>query len=711
MLPDNMPDNMPDNLNIPPPDPARRAETLKEANIAFRERFSAPPQRKSLLQRLFGIGTPTPEKPMRKLTLLGGSAIALALAVVVSSSLNRESNPFAGVGQVADSFSSTTSDAGTGSTPAPQQAPEAMRPEVMREEMAATTSALPAPPPPADIFGGGQAAETESRDAPVEATEDKDNAVMAPTQQPVASLPASEPLPRRQIEASKAESREEIAPGVMGMQVTDSIAPMPPVPQGRDSFANLPDNPMQDVALAPVSTFSADTDTASYSVVRRMLESGQLPPPEAVRTEEMVNYFDYNYPLPEDKARPFQPTVAVYPTPWNPDTRLVHIGIKAFDQPQTSRPPVNLVFLVDVSGSMDEPNKLPMVKASLSMLVDKLQPTDTVSIVTYAGNSGVALPPTRVSEKGQILSVLDSLGAGGSTAGAEGLKTAYELAQKNYNKEGVNRIILATDGDFNVGVSDPGGVAGYVAHQRSSGIFLSVLGYGMGNYQDTMMQAIAQNGNGVAAYIDGMAEARRVLSDQVDGTLFTVAKDVKFQVEFNPAEVKSYRLLGYETRVLRREDFDNDKVDAGEVGSGHEVTAIYEIVPNEVQAGLRYQRPVRDDQEEIGNLRIRYKLPEASTSQLIEQPITQTLPSLEAASPDVRFAAAVAGFSRILRHSVDMGRFSYSDVIHLAESAGTTDEIRREFVDLVRTAQSLSGGNGPHPLPAEEGGVAFPPTR
>lgn len=480
---------------------------------------------------------------------------------------------------------------------------------------------------------------------------------------------------------------------------------------------------MQQVAQAPVSTFSADVDTASYTTVRRLLRAGQLPPAEAVRTEEMVNYFDYAYALPQDRSKPFAPTVTVYPNPWHQGTQLLHIGIRAFDQQAETRPPVNLVFLIDVSGSMNEPSKLPLVKSSFAMLLDQLKPTDTVAIVTYAGSSGIALPPTKVSEREQILQTINDLGAGGGTAGAEGLRTAYELARQNYNKEGVNRILLATDGDFNVGESAPGGLAQYVASQRSSGIFLSVLGYGMGNYQDSTMQALAQNGNGVAAYIDDMSEARRVLDDQVSKTLFTVAKDVKFQVEFNPAQVQSYRLLGYETRALRTQDFNNDKVDAGEVGAGSEVTAIYEITPAggmPAEGDLRYQQttqPVLNEDvirpasaNEIGHLRIRYKLPDSDTSTLIERPIINDdrVSDVEAASTEVRFATAVAGFSRLLRHSDGMSGFGYDDVIRLAESARGEDKDgeRIGFIDLVRTAQSLDRVQA---VPAEEGGVAFPP--
>jgi len=501
----------------------------------------------------------------------------------------------------------------------------------------------------------------------------------------------------------------------------------PPVAEGSDKFANLPDQTMQEVAQAPVSTFSADTDTASYTAVRRMIEVGQLPPADAVRTEEFLNYFHYNYALPEDRSQPFAPTVAVYPNPWNPQTKLMHVGIKAYDLPAETRKPVNLVLLIDVSGSMSSPDKLELAKKSFALMLDKMQPSDVVSIVTYAGYAGVALPPTSVENKDRILAALNSLGAGGGTAGAAGLETAYTLARQNFKKEGVNRILLATDGDFNIGTSAPGGVAAYVAQQRSSGVFLSVLGFGMGNYQDATMQAIAQNGNGVAAYIDSLSEARRVLSDELTSTMFTVAKDVKFQVEFNPVAIKSYRLLGYETRALRREDFNNDKVDAGEVGAGHEVTAIYEIVPvgtvlkEPNDSSLRYYSPAegvdassrKTDEaraNELAFLRIRYKLPDAETSQLIERPVTRAdeKDSVAETSADTRFATAVAGFSRLLRGAQGVYNFGYADVATLAQAARGDDGNgeRGRFIELVKNAGAIAGTQ---PKGREDGGVAFPP--
>ncbi|MFC1516842.1 VWA domain-containing protein, partial [Thermodesulfobacteriota bacterium] len=338
---------------------------------------------------------------------------------------------------------------------------------------------------------------------------------------------------------------------------------------GRDRFETITVNPIKLVSEAPVSTFSIDVDTASYAFVRRALNSGVLPQKNAVRVEELINYFDYDYPLPDDRAMPFKSFVALLPTPWNPDTKLMHIGIKGIDIIPEKRPRTNLVFLIDVSGSMQSRDKLPLLKNAFRMLVDTLDAEDIVSMVVYAGAAGTVLEPTKVKEKGKIIAALDRLRAGGSTAGGEGIRQAYALAKANFDPEGVNRVILATDGDFNVGIRNPEELKGFVERKRKTGIFLSVLGFGQGNYNDALMQKLAQNGNGNAAYIDTLSEARKVLVDEAHSTLFTIAKDVKIQVEFNPARVAEYRLIGYETRMLRREDFNNDRVDAGDIGSGH----------------------------------------------------------------------------------------------------------------------------------------------
>ncbi len=477
--------------------------------------------------------------------------------------------------------------------------------------------------------------------------------------------------------------------------------------QGRDRFQTIETNPLKVTAEEPVSTFSIDVDTSSYSFMRASLNNGALPPDDAVRVEELVNYFPYDYPGPDSAETPFKASVTVMPTPWNTGTKLVDIGIKGFDIAPAERPHVNLVFLIDTSGSMEEPNKLPLLINSMKLLVDDLKPDDRVAIVTYAGSAGTVLEPTKASDKAKIDSALENLSAGGSTAGAEGIRQAYQLAEQNFDKNGVNRVILATDGDFNVGITDTDELEGFIERERTSGIFLSVLGFGMGNYNDELMQALAQNGNGAAAYIDTLSEARKVLVEESTSTLFPIAKDVKIQVEFNPATVSAYRLIGYETRLLNREDFNNDKVDAGEIGSGHTVTAIYEITPTGSAAnlvdGLRYQSnsaPAsagsEDKSGEYGFLKIRYKLPDEDTSRLIATPIS-TADDVGAegggtVAREARFAASVAAFGQILRGGRYTGDFGYDDVIALANANKGPDEFgyRSEFVSLVRLAKSAA---------------------
>jgi Ca-activated chloride channel family protein len=465
--------------------------------------------------------------------------------------------------------------------------------------------------------------------------------------------------------------------------------------QGRDKFTDITPNPVKIAATDPVSTFSIDADSASYSFVRGSLAQNVLPQKDAVRVEEMINYFPYDYAGPSDRNAPFKATVTLMPTPWNAKTELMHIGIKGFSLNGAERPHTNLVFLLDTSGSMEEPNKLPLLKASMKMLVETLQPSDTVAIVTYAGSAGTVLAPTAVSDKAKILASLDNLEAGGSTAGAEGIRQAYSLAESGFDKTGINRVILATDGDFNVGITDPEELKSFVERKRETGVYLSVLGFGRGNYNDDLMQTLAQNGNGNASYIDTLNEARKVLVDEASNTLFPIAKDVKIQVEFNPATVSEYRLIGYETRLLNREDFNNDKVDAGEIGSGHTVTAIYEITPKGTEGlvdPLRYA-PAGEQTggNELAFVKIRYKLPNEETSRLITEPVTEAnaVPSTEA-----RFSAAVAAFGQLLRGGQYTKAFTYDDVIALAQANKGPDEFgyRSEFINLVRmakTAQAL----------------------
>ncbi|MBZ7922057.1 VWA domain-containing protein [Ensifer adhaerens] len=478
-------------------------------------------------------------------------------------------------------------------------------------------------------------------------------------------------------------------------------------PENRERFGKAESNPVKSVATDPVSTFSVDVDTASYAFVRRSLMEGQMPERDAVRVEEMVNYFPYDWPRPETAAAPFKATVTLTPTPWNGGTRLMHVAIKGYDVVPAEAPKANLVFLIDVSGSMDEPDKLPLLKGAFRLLVEKLKPEDTVSIVTYAGNAGTVLEPTVVKDKAKILAAIDTLQPGGSTAGAEGIDAAYALAEKAFVKGGVNRIMLATDGDFNVGPSSDDDLKRLIEEKRKSGIFLSVLGFGRGNYNDALMQTIAQNGNGTAAYIDTLAEAQKTLVEEAGSSLFAIAKDVKLQVEFNPTAIAEYRLIGYETRALKREDFNNDKVDAGDIGSGHSVTAIYEVTPKGSPAvlndDLRYATAEKPAAEATGNsgelafLKIRYKKPDGDKSELITTPVTEAnaVPALAEASEDVRFSVAVAAFGQKLSGVSALADYSYDSVIDLAAAAKGADPFgyRAEFVNLVRLAKGL-GGSG-----------------
>jgi Ca-activated chloride channel family protein len=493
-------------------------------------------------------------------------------------------------------------------------------------------------------------------------------------------------------------------PPPMAMPEASLAGEMMPQPgyrdHGRDNFETIETNPLKVTAEEPVSTFSIDVDTASYSFMRAALNNGVLPQDDAVRVEELVNYFPYDYPAPEDREAPFRATTTVMDTPWNEDTKLVHIGIKGFEVTPAERPKANLVFLLDTSGSMEEPNKLPLLINSLKLLVEELEPDDSVAVVTYAGSAGTVLEPTRASEKAKIVAALENLHAGGSTAGAEGIRQAYQLAERNFDAAGVNRVILATDGDFNVGITDQDELQSFVERERETGIFLSVLGFGRGNYDDALMQALAQNGNGAAAYIDTLGEARKVLVEEAGSTMFPIAQDVKLQVEFNPATVSEYRLIGYETRLLAREDFNNDRVDAGEIGSGHSVTALYEITPvgsgAELVDGLRYQdaeaAPAGGQSGEYAFLKIRYKLPDEDMSRLIETPIPAADQPAGVAAREARFAAAVAAFGQLLRGGRYTGDFDYDDVIALAQANKGEDAFgyRAEFINLVRLAKSAA---------------------
>lgn len=474
-----------------------------------------------------------------------------------------------------------------------------------------------------------------------------------------------------------------------------------------EDYARIHDNPFLAALQNPLSTFSIDVDTASYSNIRRMLTANQLPPADAVRIEEMINYFTYDIDGPTG-AHPFAVHLETAACPWDAEHRLLRVGLKGRVIEPEKRPACNLVFLIDVSGSMDCANKLPLVKQALAMLAQQLTPADRVAMVVYAGASGVALPSTPAGEKQPILDALDNLQAGGSTNGGEGIELAYDIATQYLNKDGVNRVILCTDGDFNVGITDREKLVKLITTQAKSGVFLSVLGFGMGNLKDATLEQLADKGNGHYAYIDTFAEAKKVLVDEIGSTLVTIAKDVKIQIEFNPAQVAAYRLVGYENRILAARDFNDDKKDAGEIGAGHTVTALYEIVPMTANMqgvdSLKYRKAdevaTKDDRtsddstsREMLTVKLRYKQPTSDTSTLIEVPLVDSGSTFEGASPDLRFAASVAGFGMMLRSSPHKGDLTYERVISMAVASMGRDPNgqRSEFIDLVRKAKTLSG--------------------
>ncbi|HLL71881.1 MAG TPA: VWA domain-containing protein [Pyrinomonadaceae bacterium] len=469
-----------------------------------------------------------------------------------------------------------------------------------------------------------------------------------------------------------------------------------------EAYSHIDENPFFEVARAPLSTFSIDVDTASYSNTRRYLRDGQLPPKDAVRIEELINYFSYDYPQPSNDA-PFSINAEVSACPWNAKHRLVHIGLQGKRIHKEDLPPANLVFLLDVSGSMNSPDKLPLVKSSLRMLAEQLSPRDRISIVVYAGSSGLVLPSTSGDRRGEILAALDALEAGGSTNGGEGIQLAYRVATENFIRGGINRVILATDGDFNVGTTSEGELTRLIEEKRRSGVFLSVLGFGTGNVKDATMEKLADRGNGNYAYIDDMGEARKVLGDQLGGTIATIAKDVKIQVEFNPRQAAAYRLIGYENRLLRNQDFNDDTKDAGEIGAGHTVTALYEVVPfgqkfdNSGVDALKYQKPAEvsasASSRELMTIKVRYKEPDADTSKLLSVWVSDAGGTLENASNNFKFSSAVAAFGMLLRDSKYKGDARYADVAGLARSAAVGADAqgyRTEFVQLVERAQTLS---------------------
>lgn len=463
-----------------------------------------------------------------------------------------------------------------------------------------------------------------------------------------------------------------------------------------EEYSRFHENKFHDSLDEPVSTFSIDVDTASYANVRRFLNNSSLPPEDSVRIEEMINYFDYSYPAPEGNA-PFSINLDSIECPWNEEHKLVRIGLQGKEMDTTTVPPGNLVFLLDVSGSMNSANKLPLLKKAFNILVQKLRASDRVAIVVYAGAAGMVLDSTSGTSKAKILSALNALNAGGSTAGGRGIELAYKIAQENFIQDGNNRIILATDGDFNVGESSTGALVRLIEEKRKSGIYLSILGFGMGNYKDSRMEELSNSGNGNYAYIDNILEAKKVLGTEIWSTLYSIAKDVKIQVEFNPAQVASYRLIGYENRMLEREDFNDDAKDAGEIGAGHRVTALYEIIPagQEEKANnvspLKYQSSMLVESSELFTLKIRYKRPEEDKSILLEQTATEETLTGHTPSEDLFFAAAVAEFGMILRRSEFKQNASFENVLQLAKLGEGSDEYgyRAEFIQLVRKAEAL----------------------
>jgi Ca-activated chloride channel family protein len=668
----------------------RRATAAAMAAFEEAEKSSRPTQGSSWGQRLMSIVSSLNRKSIMDIRLPIGTA-AIALLVLP-------------LGYQLYSTTSMTRPGQDAFTQAPAiEVPPAEVAEAQPAVVPKVEDVAP-PPLPAQIDAAGAAdqqmdfeiAPANTAEAPA-APEPLHNMAEALGQDTVVGRRAA---PMSVIAPSPAVAPNGYVPsGVLSESASFLPAPSATQPSG-DEFGSFDEQRLHSVVEEPVSTFSIDVDTASYSYVRRMLEDGFVPEPDAVRIEELINYFPYDYPSAASTEVPFQPTMAIYPTPWNPQTQLLHIGIKGYVPPATEAKPANLVFLIDTSGSMEDADKLPLLKRAFALLVEQLAADDTVSIVVYAGSAGVVLEPTPASEKATILNALNELAAGGSTAGAEGIELAYRLANEARVEGGTNRVVLATDGDFNVGIADPAALIDFIAGKRDSGISLSVLGFGRGNLDDATMQALAQNGNGNASYISSFREAQKVLVEEMGGTLDTIAQDVKIQVEFNPSVVAEYRLIGYETRALNREDFNNDAVDAGDIGAGHSVTAIYEIVPVGSAAQsidpLRYGAPAQAGTaagEEIAFLKMRYKLPGQSVSQLIETPVTASLVygDIGEVSDDLRFAAAVAAFGQKLRGSVYGNAIGWGEIAALAMGARGNDEsgYRSEFVSLVKTAALL----------------------
>lgn len=503
----------------------------------------------------------------------------------------------------------------------------------------------------------------------------------------------------RRAAAAKMYAADHLADTSRMLAIAPAMPPASPV-QG-EGYAHIAENRFQQVALSPRSTFGLDVDSASYSNVRRFLSQGRLPPLDAVRIEEMINYFDYDF-AEASSAHPLSVTTQMSAAPWNPAHKLVMVGVSAHDLAAEQRPANRLVFLLDTSGSMNNPSKLPLLKRSFQILVEQLRAQDSVAIVTYAGSAGLVLPPTSGAHKEAIYAALNRLSAGGSTAGGQGLELAYQVATQQFLAQANNRVILATDGDFNVGQSSEGELIRLIEARRDQGVFLSVLGFGSGNYQDAKMQQLSSHGNGTHHYIDTDREAERVFRHKLQGTLYTVAKDAKIQIEWNPQAVAEYRLIGYENRLLKAEDFADDRKDSGDVGAGHTVTVLYEIVPADgadQSAPLRYQQtsPARAHNDEVGLVKLRYKTPQASNS----TEFSHVIAAHHSAGPQLAWAAGVAELGLLLRHSEFRGQASFDGVLSRVEAIAGDDPLRREFVGLVRQAkvasQSQLGLNQPGP--------------
>ena len=693
----------------PRPDAARRADNLALAQKNFDDlQGSRDGQRPTPVTEAKGLWTGV-KTMLNKFTTKGGltattALVAVGFLYIAPEITNRGSE------NLTDNFGASLSDA-------PPPAPAPVQPVVNKEAVQAETAqqlftpqeTAIAPTQPQRTEPVLEAARPQARSreadilagsvAPNEITNkalQKDEANDA-VPSPVPSIDNEADVQGRNDANGSSLAPDSILPGSAtldgaGRAALSEVAQPTPAPN-TETFANADSNPLQITGETPVSTFSIDVDTAAYSVLRSSLTGGQLPPPDAIRIEELINYFPYDYPAPDTGEAPFRPTISAFQTPWNADTQLVHIALQGQMPALDDRPPLNLVFLVDTSGSMNEPSKLPLLKQSFRLMLDQLRPQDEVAIVAYAGSAGQVLAPTPASERTTIINAINTLQPSGGTNGQGGLQQAYAVAEAMAQDGEVSRILLATDGDFNVGINSPDALKDFIADKRDTGTYLSVLGFGRGNLDDATMQALAQNGNGTAAYIDTLSEAQKVLVDQLSGALFPIAGDVKVQVEFNPAQIAEYRLIGYETRALAREDFNNDKVDAGELGAGHAVTAIYEVTPvgspAQLSDPLRYApNTVASQSDEMGFVKLRYKEPGEDVSQLLETPIVgQSIPGTEA-----NFAAAIAGFGQLLRDDRYLGDWGYDDAIALANANRGEDAFgyRTEAVQLMRLAQSLS---------------------